>query len=140
MPPRLLAAGDAHRRFSPWRCDAGGTARRRPIPAAPLKLPAYTRTTLKERQVVYVPSRRLPLVDFRLLVRAGSVNDPSGKQGSPRSPPTCSRRRGQPQRARSPRRSPSSAAPERGCERRARVLTCEVLKKDFAIGSSCCAT
>lgn len=53
-----------------------------PAPAAPVQLPAYTRTTLKNGLVVYImPTRRLPLVDFRLLVRAGSVNDPAGKDG-----------------------------------------------------------
>jgi len=31
--------------------------------------------------VIVVPTSRLPLVDFRLVTRAGSVNDPAGKEG-----------------------------------------------------------
>ena len=31
--------------------------------------------------VIVVPTSRLPLVDFRLVARAGSVNDPAGKEG-----------------------------------------------------------
>jgi len=47
-----------------------------------LTLPPATRATLKSGlAVVIVPTPRLPLVDFRLVVRAGSVNDPDGKEG-----------------------------------------------------------
>jgi zinc protease len=50
--------------------------------AAATKLPAYSKTTLKNGlTVVIMPTQRLPLVDFRLVVRAGSVNDPAGKEG-----------------------------------------------------------
>ena len=53
-----------------------------PALGAPLHLPAYTRTTLKNGLVVYImPTQRLPLVDFRMVVRAGSVNDPPGQEG-----------------------------------------------------------
>src|SRR5438093_12809606 len=42
----------------------------RPAHAGPLQLPAYSRTTLKNGLTVFVmPTRRLPLVDFRLMVR-----------------------------------------------------------------------
>jgi zinc protease len=45
-------------------------------PAAP------TRTKLANGlSVIVVPTSRLPLVDFRLVTRAGSVNDPAGKEG-----------------------------------------------------------
>lgn len=50
--------------------------------AAEFQLPAYTRTQLKNGLTVYVmPTKRLPLVDLKLMVRAGSVNDPVGKEG-----------------------------------------------------------
>lgn len=49
---------------------------------APVKLPAYTRTKLANGLTVYVmPTRRLPLVDFRLVVDAGAARDPAGKEG-----------------------------------------------------------
>jgi zinc protease len=32
-------------------------------------------------RVIVVPTSRLPLVDFRLVARAGAVNDPAGKEG-----------------------------------------------------------
>ena len=43
---------------------------------------ATTRTKLANGlSVIVVPTSRLPLVDFRLVARAGSVNDPAGKEG-----------------------------------------------------------
>jgi len=43
---------------------------------------APTRTKLANGlSVIVVPTSRLPLVDFRLVARAGSVNDPAGKEG-----------------------------------------------------------
>src|SRR5262249_3787530 len=53
-----------------------------PPPVHPLELPAVTRVTLANGLAVMVmPSHRLPLVDFRLVAGAGSVNDPPGKEG-----------------------------------------------------------
>jgi len=53
-----------------------------PAPAAPAKSGAWVRQTLPNGlQVVVVPTSRLPLVDFRLVARAGSVNDPAGREG-----------------------------------------------------------
>jgi len=57
-----------------------------PAPAAvtahPLRLPPVTRVTLENGlRVLVMPSHRLPLVDFRLVARAGSVYDPPGKEG-----------------------------------------------------------
>ena len=50
--------------------------------AAPLQLPAVTRARLGNGLTVLVmPTQRLPLVDLRLVMRAGSVNDPPGKEG-----------------------------------------------------------
>lgn len=53
-----------------------------PATAATTKLPAYTRTTLPNGlTVIVMPTKRLPLVDFRLVINAGSVADPPGKEG-----------------------------------------------------------
>ena len=53
-----------------------------PAPAAPVQLPPVTRVKLKNGLTVLVmPTRRLPLVDLRLVARAGSVNDPAGQEG-----------------------------------------------------------
>src|SRR5262249_55231288 len=50
--------------------------------AAPVQLPPVTRAKLKNGLTVLVlPTRRLPLVDLRLVSRAGAVNDPAGKEG-----------------------------------------------------------
>jgi zinc protease len=50
--------------------------------AAPVQLPPYTRTHLKNGLTVYVmPSHRLPLVELRLMARTGAVDDPAGKEG-----------------------------------------------------------
>jgi zinc protease len=56
-------------------------------PAAPsagtFSVPAPSRTTLKNGLTVLVLERRaIPLVQFRLLVRAGTSADPAGKEGS----------------------------------------------------------
>jgi zinc protease len=51
-------------------------------PASAFELPARTRTTLKNGlTVVVMPTNRLPLVDFRLVARAGAVHDPAGREG-----------------------------------------------------------
>ena len=47
-----------------------------------LVLPTATKATLKNGlSVIVMPTPRLPLVDFRLVVRAGSVDDPAGREG-----------------------------------------------------------
>ena len=54
----------------------------RPAAAAPVHLAPVTRVKLKNGLTVLVmPTRRLPLVDMRLVARAGAVNDPAGKEG-----------------------------------------------------------
>ena len=53
-----------------------------PLAATPTALPAYSKATLKNGlAVIVMPSRRLPLVDLRLVVNAGSVCDPPGQEG-----------------------------------------------------------
>lgn len=53
-----------------------------PAAASTFQLPPVTRTTLKNGlTVIVMPTRRLPLVDFVLQIRAGSVSDPAGKEG-----------------------------------------------------------
>lgn len=50
--------------------------------AAALDLPPVTKATLRNGLTVYVmPTRRLPLVDYRLVARAGSAYDPAGREG-----------------------------------------------------------
>jgi zinc protease len=50
--------------------------------AGPLRLPPVTRAKLKNGLgVLVVPKRDLPLVDMRVVVGAGSVADPTGKEG-----------------------------------------------------------
>jgi zinc protease len=50
--------------------------------ARPVQLAPVTKFKLKNGLTVLVmPLRRLPLVDFRLVARAGSANDPAGKEG-----------------------------------------------------------
>lgn len=105
--------------------------------AAPLQLPPYTRTTLDNGLVVFImPTHRLPLVDFRLLVRAGSVCDPGGKEGLANlTADLLTQGAG----ARDARQIAEDIAfvggsldASAGLEQT--VITCEVLKKDFATG------
>jgi hypothetical protein len=50
--------------------------------AAPLHLPPVLRARLSNGlRVFVVATNRVPLVDLRLVVRAGSVDDPVGKEG-----------------------------------------------------------
>ena len=108
-----------------------------PILAGPLQLPPATRAKLENGlQVVVVPTARLPLVDFRLVVRAGSVNDPTGKEGLA---DLTAELMTQGAGARDARQIAEdiafvggSLAASGGAEQI--VVTCEVLKKDFAIG------
>lgn len=53
-----------------------------PALAAPVPLPPTRTAKLKNGlTVIVMPVRRLPLVDFRLVARAGSAYDPAGKEG-----------------------------------------------------------
>ena len=105
--------------------------------AATLELPPYTRATLDNGLVVYImPTHRLPLVDFRIVVRTGSVCDPKGKEGlASLTADLLTQGAG----ARDARQIAEDIAfvggsldATAGTEQM--VLTCEVLKKDFATG------
>ena len=105
--------------------------------AAPLQLPPYTRATLKNGLTVLVmPSRRLPLVEFRLVARAGAASDPAGKEGLAS---LLSDLLTQGAGARDAQRIAEDIAFVGGSLRAATsaeqlVVTCEVLRKDFATG------
>lgn len=107
-----------------------------PVRAA-LELPPVTRATLKNGLTVLVmPTRRLPLVDFRLVVRAGSVNDPRGKEGLA-SLTTALLTQGA--GARNAKQIAEDIAFVGGTLNASAdveqiVVTCEVLKKDLALG------
>ena len=105
--------------------------------AAPLQLPPYTRTKLDNGLTVFImPTRRLPLVDFRLVVQAGSVSDPQGKEGlASLTAELLTQGAG----ARSAQQIAEDIAfvggsLNAGAAAEQVVMTCEVLKKDFAVG------
>ena len=108
-----------------------------PVAAAPLQLPATTRTTLGNGLTVFImPTKRLPLVDFRLLVRAGSVNDPEGREGlASLTAELLTQGAG----ARSAQQIAEDIAFVGGTLQASAgteqvIVTCEVLQKDFAVG------
>ncbi len=54
-----------------------------PASAGGFRLPAPSRTVLKNGLTVLVMERRtIPLVQFRLLVKTGAISDPAGKEGT----------------------------------------------------------
>ena len=96
-----------------------------------------TRTMLPNGlQVVVVPTSRLPLVDFRLVARAGSVNDPAGKEGLARLTAELltqgAGKRTARQIAEDIEFVGGSLSAGAGAEQL--VVSCEVLKKDLALG------
>ena len=105
--------------------------------AAPVQLPPYTRARLKNGLTVLVmPSRRLPLVDFRLVARAGSAGDPAGKEGlasllSDLLTQGAGKRNAK-QIAEDIAFVGGSLQAYTGAEQL--VVTCEVLRKDFSTG------
>lgn len=112
-----------------------------PLVAAPagaaVQLPPYTRHVLKNGLVVYImPTQRLPLVDFRLMIRAGSVNDPAGKEGLASLTADLLTQGAGPRNAQQVAGDIAfvggSLEASAGTEQL--ILTCEVLKKDFGIG------
>lgn len=108
-----------------------------PALAAPVQLPPYTTTTLKNGLTVFVmPTHRLPLVDLRLVVRAGSVDDPAGREGlASLTADLLTQGAG----ARSARQLAEDIAfvggtLEAGSGSEQLVVSCEVLKKDLDTG------
>jgi len=116
---------------------AAGALAPRPAAAVPVHLPAFQRTVLKNGLVVFImPSARLPLVDFRLTARAGAVNDPAGKEGLAHLTAELltqgAGERNAQQFAEDMAYVGGTLESSSGAEQT--VLTCEVLKKDFALG------
>jgi len=105
--------------------------------AAPLTLPPATRVKLGNGlQVLVLPTARLPLVDFRMAVRAGAVDDPAGKEGLA---DLTAELMTQGAAARNARQIADDIAFVGGSlavsgSREQIVVTCEVLQKDFATG------
>ena len=105
--------------------------------AAPLHLPQATRFTLKNGlPVIVVPTARLPLVDLRLVVRAGAVDDPAGKEGLAHLTASLLTQGAGPRDAGRVADDIAfvggSLAADAGPEQT--IVTCEVLEKDFAVG------
>jgi zinc protease len=108
-----------------------------PAEAAALRMPPVTRSQLKNGlTVLVVPKRNLPLVHLRMVVSAGSVADPPGKEGAAH---LCAELLTQGAGARSARQiaeaiefvggALAASANSEQC-----VVTCEALSKDFATG------
>ena len=100
-------------------------------------LPAPVRATLANGlPVIVVPTSRLPLVDFRLVARAGALNDPTGKEGlASLAADLLTQGAG--------RRTAKQLAEDiefvggslnASCGSEQFVVSCEVLKKDLALG------
>ena len=105
-----------------------------PASAAPA---TTTRTQLANGlSVIVVPTSRLPLVDFRLVARAGSVNDPAGKEGVAHLTADLltqgAGRRTAKQLADDIEFVGGTLEASTGAEQM--VVSCEVLKKDLALG------
>ncbi len=110
-----------------------------PVHAAPARAKAgeWVRTTLPNGlSVIVVPTSRLPLVDFRLVARAGSVNDPAGREGLARLTAELltqgAGKRTAKQLADDIEFVGGSLSAGAGAEQF--VVSCEVLKKDLPLG------
>ena len=108
-----------------------------PAWSAGVALPHVTRATLKNGlTVIVLPTNRLPLVDFVLQVRAGSVSDPPGQEGLAGLTGDLLTQgagsRSAQQVAEDIAFVGGDLASDAGEERMG--VSCEVLKKDFAIG------
>lgn len=105
--------------------------------AGTLQIPPATRAKLGNGlQVVVIPTSRLPLVDFRLVARAGSVNDPAGKEGLAALMAELMTQGAAGRDARTIAEDIAfvGGSLEAGASTEQVVVTCEVLRKDFATG------
>lgn len=111
--------------------------------AAVLAVPATAATSAPVRatlpnglKVVIVPTTRLPIVDYRLVARAGSVNDPAGREGVSRLTADLltqgAGKRNAQQLAEDIEFVGGSLTASSGSEQM--VVACEVLKKDQPLG------
>lgn len=111
--------------------------------AAVLAVPAVAATNAPVRatlpnglKVVIVPTTRLPIVDYRLVARAGSVNDPAGREGVSRLTADLltqgAGKRNAQQLAEDIEFVGGSLTASSGSEQM--VVACEVLKKDQPLG------
>jgi len=103
----------------------------------PLQLPPVKKTTLGNGLVVLVmPTHRVPIVDFRLVTRAGSVNDPPGKEGLASLTAALltqgAGKRGARQLAEDIAFVGAQLEADAAAEQL--IVTCDVLTKDFATG------
>jgi zinc protease len=105
--------------------------------AAPLRLPPVVKAKLANGlRVFVVATNRVPIVDLRLVVRAGSVDDPPGKDGlAALTADLLDQGAG----ARDARQLADDIAfvggsLEADADLERTVVTCEVLKKDFGTG------
>jgi zinc protease len=108
-----------------------------PGAASPLRLPPTTKTKLKNGlTVIVMPTARLPLVDFRLVARAGAVNDPAGKEGLASLTADLLTQGAGRRNAREIAEAIAfvGGTLEAAASSEQLVVTCEVLKKDFGTG------
>ncbi|HYM80683.1 MAG TPA: pitrilysin family protein [Candidatus Limnocylindria bacterium] len=108
-----------------------------PVTAGTLQLPPTTRATLENGlTVIVMPTQRLPLVDFRLVARAGAVDDPKGKEGLANLTADLLTQGAGSRNARQIAEEIAfvGGALESFSSSEQMVVTCEVLKKDFATG------
>lgn len=110
-----------------------------PAPAAPVHLPARQRAVLHNGlTVVVVPTRRLPLVDLRLVARAGSAHDPPDRAGLASLTASLLTRGAGTRDARQIAEDIAyvGGTLEAGAGREQMVVTCEVLSRDLDMGLS----
>ena len=105
--------------------------------ATPVRLPPYTKTRLPNGLTVFVmPTRRLPLIELRMVAKTGSADDPPGKEGLASLTADLltqgAGRRSAQEIAEDIAFVGGSLESSAGSEQL--VVTCEVLKKDLATG------
>ncbi len=133
MQTRTRAAGGAAARATAIALLAIAA----PAAALPVRLPAYQKATLKNGLTVNVmPTARLPLVDFRLVARAGSVNDPAGKEGLASLTADLLTQGAGPRSAKQIAEDIAfvGGSLDASASAEQTVVTCEVLKRDFTTG------